>query len=137
MHDRERVAAGPTVPAEVVGFRAARTLLMALGDAAGIGPGARVVASGQPFRVEVSDALLGRSLDGLGRPIDGLGPIDPDGHVRTRAAEAPRPPAPAPAHPRAVTLGVRAIDGLLAVRPRPAHRHLRRLGRRQVRRCSG
>src|SRR3954462_5311345 len=57
------------VPAEVVGFRAGRTLLMALGDAAGIGPGARVSASGRPLRVEVSDELLGRSLDGLGRPI--------------------------------------------------------------------
>ena len=104
----------PTVPAEVVGFRAGRTLLMALGDAAGIGPGARVVASGQPFRVEVSDALLGRSLDGLGRPFDGLGPLSPDGRVRTRAAEA-SPPDPL-ARPRIherVTLGVRALDALV------------------------
>src|SRR3954451_543398 len=64
-----------SVPAEVVGFRAGRTLLMALGDATGIGPGARVTASGQPLAVNVSDALLGRALDGLGRPLDGLGPI--------------------------------------------------------------
>ena len=56
----------PEVPAEVVGFRAGRTLLMALGDATGIGPGARVVASGQTLKVDVSDALLGRALDGLG-----------------------------------------------------------------------
>src|SRR5687767_15970431 len=55
----------PTVPAEVVGFRAGRTLLMALGEAVGIGPGARVTASGQPLSVNVSDALLGRALDGL------------------------------------------------------------------------
>src|SRR3954452_10961005 len=54
-----------TVPAEVVGFRAGKTLLMALGDATGIGPVARVTASGRPLRVDVSDALLGRSLDGL------------------------------------------------------------------------
>src|SRR5690349_24899092 len=46
-----------SVPAEVVGFRQGRTLLMALGDAAGIGPGARVSASGKPLRVEVSDEL--------------------------------------------------------------------------------
>ena len=65
----------PDVPAEVVGFRAGRTLLMALGDATGIGPGARVTASGQPLSVNVSDALLGRALDGLGRPLDGKGPI--------------------------------------------------------------
>src|SRR4051812_15130026 len=42
----------PSVPAEVVGFRAGRTLLMALGEAVGIGPGARVTASGQPLKVE-------------------------------------------------------------------------------------
>src|SRR5215213_882467 len=83
-----------TVPAEVVGFRAGRTLLMALGDATGIGPGARVTASGRPFAVEVSDALLGRSLDGLGRPLDGLGPITGEGAVpRTRSAQA-SPPDP-------------------------------------------
>ena len=46
----------PSVPAEVVGFRAGRTLLMALGDATGIGPGAQVIASGQPLKVDVSDA---------------------------------------------------------------------------------
>src|SRR3954453_10948490 len=63
------------VPAGVVGFRAGRTLLMALGDATGIGPGASVTASGQPLKLDVSDALLGRALDGLGRPIDGKGPI--------------------------------------------------------------
>src|SRR3954451_25477480 len=55
-----------SVPAEVVGFRAGRTLLMALGAATGIGPGARVGASGEPFRVEVSESLIGRTLDGLG-----------------------------------------------------------------------
>jgi flagellar biosynthesis/type III secretory pathway ATPase len=78
------------VPAEVVGFRAGRTLLMALGDAAGIGPGARVSASGKPLRVEVSDDLLGRSLDGLGRPIDGLGPL-PFAGARPVQASPPDP----------------------------------------------
>src|SRR3954464_2603214 len=55
----------PDVPAEVVGFRAGRTLLMALGDATGIGPGASVTGSGQPLKVDVSDALLGRALHAL------------------------------------------------------------------------
>src|SRR3954462_15976062 len=79
-----------SVPAEVVGFRAGRTLLMPLGDATGIGPGARVTAGGQPLPGDVSDALLRRALDGLGRPRDGKGPI-PGGSWR--AAEA-RPPDP-------------------------------------------
>jgi flagellum-specific ATP synthase len=101
----------PDVPAEVVGFRAGRTLLMALGDAAGIGPGARVTASGQPLSVDVSDALLGRALDGLGRPIDGQGPIE---NAAWRPAEA-TPPDPL-SRPRIcdrVTLGVRALDALV------------------------
>jgi flagellum-specific ATP synthase len=99
------------VPAEVVGFRAGRTLLMALGDAAGIGPGSRVTASGRPFAVEVSDALLGRSLDGLGRPIDGHGPI---GGGRMRSAQAAPPdPLERPRIGERVTLGVRALDALV------------------------
>src|SRR5215213_8666619 len=72
------------VPAEVVGFRGGRTLLMPLGEPAGIAPGSKVIATGQPLKVDVSDALLGRALDGLLRPL----------------------------------------------RPRAAHRHLRRLRRR-------
>jgi flagellum-specific ATP synthase len=104
----------PAVPAEVVGFRAGRTLLMALGDAAGIGPGARVVASGEPFRVEVSESLLGRTLDGLGRPFDGLGPLSDGPRVRTRAAEATPPdPMLRPRIHERVTLGVRALDALV------------------------
>jgi flagellum-specific ATP synthase len=101
----------PEVPAEVVGFRAGRTLLMALGDATGIGPGARVTASGQPLKVDVSDALLGRALDGLGRPMDGLGPV-PGGSWR--AAEASPPdPLSRPRITERVTLGVRALDALV------------------------
>jgi flagellum-specific ATP synthase len=102
------------VPAEVVGFRAGKTLLMALGDATGIGPGARVTASGRPLRVEVSDALLGRSLDGLGRPIDGLGPIGGEAIARTRAAQASPPdPLTRPRIHERVSLGVRALDALV------------------------
>jgi flagellum-specific ATP synthase len=101
----------PDVPAEVVGFRAGRTLLMALGDATGIGPGARVTGSGQPLSVDVSDALLGRALDGLGRPIDGQGPIE---NAAWRAAEASPPdPLSRPRIEDRVTLGVRALDALV------------------------
>src|SRR3954447_18090105 len=78
------------VPAEVVGFRAGRTLLMALGDATGIGPGAKVVASGRPLRVEGSGGPVGRALDGLGRPIDGLGPL-PAGTSRPAQVAPPDP----------------------------------------------
>lgn len=108
--DRPRADARPPVPAEVVGFRDGRTLLMPLGELHGIGPGTRVLATGAPFRVRVGEGLLGRILDGLGNPDDGL--PAPAGEPRSTIA---RPPA-ALSRPRIserVGLGVRALDGLV------------------------
>ena len=101
----------PAVPAEVVGFRAGRTLLMTLGEATGIGPGARVSASGKQLRVEVSDELLGRTLDGLGRPLDGFGPLPFAGARPVQAA--PPDPLERPRITERVSLGVRALDALV------------------------
>lgn len=100
------------VPAEVVGFRDGRTLLMALGEATGIGPGARVTAAGHALRVDVSDDLLGRTLDGLGRPIDGLGPSTDGARSRTVLASPPDP-LERPRITERVSLGVRALDALV------------------------
>ncbi len=61
------------VLAEVVGFRDERILLMPLNDLRGIGPGSKVVALTKEAHLPVSEKLLGRVLDGLGRPIDGKG----------------------------------------------------------------
>lgn len=61
--------------AEVVGFRENRILLMPLGSMDGIRPGAFVVSTGAPMKVKVGDELVGRVLDGLGRPIDDVGDI--------------------------------------------------------------
>ncbi len=64
-----------SIPCEVVGFREKRVLLMPLGETRDIHPGAKVVSTGQNLRVPVGPGLLGRVLDGLGKPIDALGPI--------------------------------------------------------------
>jgi flagellum-specific ATP synthase len=61
--------------AEVVGFRNHHLLLMPLGEIHGIHAGSEVIATGRPLRVSVGNALKGRVIDGLGEPIDGLGPI--------------------------------------------------------------
>ena len=65
-----------TLPAEVVGFRSGRTLLMPLGEMQGIGPGDVVTATGRRVSVATGNALLGRVLDGLGNPIDGGPSLD-------------------------------------------------------------
>lgn len=66
---------GEPVLAEVVGFRGEQTLLMPLGELRGVGPGSQVVALTQEAHYRVGEALLGRVVDGLGRPIDGKGVI--------------------------------------------------------------
>jgi len=66
---------GQVSRAEVVGFRGSRTLLMALDGAAAHANGARVEPDASSAMAEVGPALLGRVVDGLGQPLDGLGPI--------------------------------------------------------------
>jgi flagellum-specific ATP synthase len=101
----------PAVPAEVVGFRGGRTLLMPLGEPTGLGPGARVTATGRPFRVACTDALLGQAVDGLGRPLTGA--LTPE-RIRLRPAEASPPdPLSRPRITERVGLGVRALDALV------------------------
>lgn len=102
---------GP-MPAEVVGFRDGRVLLMPLGDGRQIGPGARVVAHDRPFGVRVGPALLGRVLDGLGRPMDGGPPLAGEWREVER-----RPPSPLerPRIDRPLGTGVRAVDALCTV----------------------
>jgi FliI/YscN family ATPase len=96
---------------EVVGFRDGHLLTVPLGGTAGIRPGDRLVARGAVATVAVGDALLGRVVDGLGRPLDGGGLI---------AATVEYPLQPAPINPLArepvtapISTGVRAIDALM------------------------
>jgi len=60
------------VEAEVIGFRNGRTLLMNLGGPAALLPRAPVRPIGPPGEAEVGAAMLGRVVDGSGKPIDGL-----------------------------------------------------------------
>ncbi len=101
----------PPVPAEVVGFRNGRALLMPLGNMRGIAPGTVVEPTRNPFRMAVGDALLGRVLDGLGRPIDG-GPAIDGGRLRAVAGSPPSP-MDRPRISERLELGVRALDALV------------------------
>src|SRR5665213_3181307 len=99
------------IQAEVVGFRNERTLLMPLGDVRGSGPGSLMVPTGRDFQVPVGRRLMGRVLDGLGRPIDSLGPLGAEAQVPVHRD----PPDPLRRNriTEALSTGVRSLDGLL------------------------
>lgn len=63
------------VPAEVVGFKNGITLLFPYDNDSGIKSGLRVVATGKPLCAKVGDALLGRVINTLSKPIDDKGPV--------------------------------------------------------------
>ena len=99
--------------AEVVGFRMNNILLMPFGDMSGIGPGSIVEALGKPMKVQVSEELLGRTLDGLGMPIDDKGPL-PKGELFNISNPPPNPLTRQRVH-KPLPLGIKAIDGLLTI----------------------
>ncbi|MBC7325282.1 MAG: flagellar protein export ATPase FliI [Moorella sp. (in: Bacteria)] len=99
------------VVAEVVGFRERSTLLMPLGELKGVYPGCHVVPRGKSLAVRVSNALLGRVLDGLGHPLDGREGLK-------NGVEFPvdnKPPNPLERRriKEVLATGVRAIDAFL------------------------
>lgn len=97
------------IPAEIVGFRESRILLMPLGSMDGLRPGDEVVNTGAPMKVRVGPGLVGRVLDGLGRPIDNLGEINSQCLYSTKA-EAINPLKRSLIR-QPLSLGIRSIDG--------------------------
>jgi flagellum-specific ATP synthase len=102
---------GVPIPAEVVGFRDNKTLLMPLGELRGVGLGSLITVQRQKSSMKVGQGLLGRVIDGLGVPIDGKGAI---------IAEEEFPIYAAPVNPlkrepirKPLNLGIRAINALL------------------------
>jgi flagellum-specific ATP synthase len=102
---------GQRVMGEVIGFKHERVLLMALEQMPDIGPHCRVIPEERPPTVPVGPELLGRVLNGLGKPIDGQGEV-------VCSAEMPLYSEPLnPLHRRRILepidVGVRSINGLL------------------------
>lgn len=97
--------------AEVVGLKGNRLLLMPFGQVTGISSESEVVASREPFSIDVGACLLGRILDGMGRPIDGKGSIH-DGIKHPIHANPPNPLKRARISEPLAT-GVKAIDSLV------------------------
>src|SRR5579885_3126979 len=106
-----RPAGKKSIRAQVVGFRDGRVLLMPLEETGGLQPGDLVIARPEAAQMEVGPQLLGRVIDGFGKPIDGGPPIDSEAAYDLYAA------APGPLEREHITeplvTGVRAIDSLL------------------------
>ncbi|MBX6395203.1 MAG: FliI/YscN family ATPase [Alicyclobacillaceae bacterium] len=99
--------------AEVIGFRNHRLILMPFSELDRIHNGAMVRVESEGLRVPTGSRLLGRIVDGIGRPIDGKGPLDPE--YWDPIEQAPPSPLSRTAVTRPLSVGVRAIDGLLTV----------------------
>jgi flagellum-specific ATP synthase len=104
---------GKDMLAEVVGFRDASVLMMPIGDMTGISPGNPVTATGHQLEIAVGPELLGRVLDGMGRPLDGKGPVAVERWVPVQ--NMPPNPMTRPRIQQILPLGVKCLDGLMTV----------------------
>jgi flagellum-specific ATP synthase len=104
---------GRIIPAEIVGFRDNKMLLMPLGEMRGIEPGCQIIPLGSPSQVQVSRNMLGRVLNALGNPIDLKGPVAFEEQYPLYA----EPPQPLLRQRISnwVDVGVKAINALLTL----------------------
>ena len=102
---------GEPIPAEVVGFRNNKTLLMPLGELRGVGLDSLISVRRDKASMGVGPLMLGRVIDGLGNPIDGKGPLRVEEEYPIYAA--PVNPMSRPPIRKPLDLGIRSINGLL------------------------
>ena len=103
----------PPISAEVVGFRENKILLMPLGDMEGLKPGSIVINTGSPMKVQVGFELLGRVLDGLGKPMDTSLEIKSNKFYPTAGKNIN--PLTRKRILEPISLGIRSVDGLITV----------------------
>ncbi len=105
---------GREVFAEVVGFKENKVLLMPYEDTEGIGFGSTVINTGRKLEINVCDEMIGRTIDALGRPLDG-GEAIPDHGIRYTVVGEPSNPMDRPRIDTPIEMGVKAIDGFLTI----------------------
>lgn len=104
---------GEPLITEVVGFTKDEVFLSPLGEMTGIGPSSEVVPTRLPLHIKVGPKLLGRVLDGMGRPLDEAtkGPLELE---ETYSVINPPPdPLEREMIDKPISVGIRAIDGIL------------------------
>lgn len=106
------VSEGTPIMSEVVGFKDGKTVLMPYEVTKGIGLGSMVENEGRPLTVKVGDHLLGKILDGLGRPLDGS---EVENGVAYSVEASPPSAMSRELIDEVLSLGVKAVDGLMTV----------------------
>jgi flagellum-specific ATP synthase len=106
-----RPQVGEPIPAEVVGFRNNKTLLMPLGELRGVGLDSLISIRREQASMGVGPLMLGRVIDGLGNPIDDRGPLHVEEEYPIYAT--PVNPMTRPPIRKPLDLGIRSINGLL------------------------
>lgn len=104
---------GRAIEAEVVGFAGERIYLMPTGDIQGLEPDCKVIPTGHTCSARVGFGLLGRVMDGAGKPLDGRGPLQTE-HALPLIGKPVNPLGRAPIR-EPLDVGVRAINALLTV----------------------
>lgn len=101
------------IEAEVVGFSGETLYLMPTGDMRGLVPNARVRPIRSDSQVPVGEQMLGRVVDGAGKPLDGKGPLK----VRDKVPLHGEPVNPLARSPirQHLDVGVQSINALLSV----------------------
>ncbi len=99
--------------AEVVGFKDKSVLMMPLGEARGVGLGAKIILSKQNATIRVGVEMLGRVVNGLGKPIDEKAEID-GLHEVSLYSDVRNPLHRKPIR-EPMDLGIRAINGILTI----------------------
>jgi len=110
---RIEAADGRWIDAQAVGFRNELSYLMALKQTDGLATGARVLPASDSSALRIGPSWLGRIVNGLGEPIDGLGRLDGEQILHTRPPKV-NPLKKTPVRER-LDVGVRAINGLLTL----------------------
>ncbi|UCH09904.1 MAG: FliI/YscN family ATPase [Fidelibacterota bacterium] len=101
------------IRAEVMGFRDGKMLLMPLDATVGVAVGSKVTLSPEALTIPVGPQLLGRVVDGMGRPIDGKGPIQAEQYQSVY--NQPPEPMSRKIIVEPFSTGIRSIDGLLTI----------------------
>jgi flagellum-specific ATP synthase len=110
---RIETKSGRKIEAEVVGFSGERVFLMSAGELHGLEPDCRVIPMGKNCLARVGQGLLGRVLDGSGKPLDSKGPLKTDAEVSLNGVSK-NPLLRKPVRD-SLDVGVRAINSLLCV----------------------